>query len=58
MTFLLGMDLFVFIAWIGTIIAAIFCVLYGIYYEFNKKSKSDDENNKSLKINKKPKEGA
>ena len=38
MTFLLGMDLFVFIAWIGTILAAISCVLYGIYHELIKKS--------------------
>ena len=58
MTFLLGMDLFVFIAWLGTILAAIFCVIYGIYYEFIKKSNSDNENNKSSKINKKSKEGA
>jgi len=58
MTFLLGMDLFVFIAWLGTILAALFCVIYGIYYEFIKKSNSDNENNKSSKINKKSKEGA
>ena len=31
MNMILGMGLWVFIAWIGTIIAAIFCVIYGIY---------------------------
>ena len=34
---ILGMDPWVFTAWIGTIIAAIFCVLYGIYNEYFKK---------------------
>jgi hypothetical protein len=33
---ILGMDPWVFIAWIGTIISALFCVLYGIYYEYLK----------------------
>ena len=47
MTFILGMDIFVFFAWIGTIFAAIFCVLYGIYHEFIKKS--NFENDKLLK---------
>ena len=31
---ILGMDPWVFTAWIGTILAAIFCVLYGIYNKF------------------------
>jgi predicted outer membrane lipoprotein len=43
MTLILGMDPIVFIAWIGTILAAIFCVIYGIYYEFIKKSKEDKD---------------
>ena len=43
MNLILGMDPFVFIAWIGTILSAIFCVIYGIYYEFIKKSKEDDD---------------
>jgi predicted outer membrane lipoprotein len=38
---ILGMDPLVFTAWIGTIIAAAFCVLYGIYYEFIKKQKKE-----------------
>ena len=48
MSLILGMDIFVFIAWIGTIVAAIFCVIYGIYYEFIKK-KLNNENDKSSK---------
>ena len=47
MSLILGMDIFVFIAWIGTIVAAIFCVIYGIYYEFIKKS--NNENNEPSK---------
>jgi len=49
MSLILGMDPLVFIAWIGTIFAAIFCVLYGIYHEFLKKS----DKNVSKKITKK-----
>jgi len=37
MSMILGMDPLVFLAWIGTIIMAIFCVMYGIYYEYFKK---------------------
>lgn len=37
MSMILGMGPWVFIAWIGTIIVAIFCVLYGIYNEYFKK---------------------
>ena len=37
MSLILGMDIFVFIAWIGTILAAAACVLYGIYYKFFKR---------------------
>jgi hypothetical protein len=37
MTLILGMDPWVFAAWIGTIIVAISCVLYGIYNEYFKK---------------------
>jgi len=39
MTMILGMDPWVFAAWIGTIIVAIFCVLYGIYNEYFVKEK-------------------
>ena len=37
MDLILGMDTWVFTAWIGTILAAAFCVLYGIYHEYFKK---------------------
>lgn len=54
MALILGMDFFVFIAWIGTILAAIFCVIYGIYYEYIKKSNNDkDKSSKSINKNKK-----
>jgi|MudIll2142460700_1097286.scaffolds.fasta_scaffold129232_2 ABC-type dipeptide/oligopeptide/nickel transport system permease subunit len=38
MSLILGMDMLVFIAWIGTILAALLCVIYGIYYQFFKKT--------------------
>lgn len=37
MNLILGMDLGVFIAWIGTLFAAILCILYGVYHQFIKK---------------------
>ena len=43
MSMILGMDPLVFTAWIGTIIAAAFCVLYGIYYEILKKQKKENK---------------
>lgn len=47
---ILGMDLGVFIAWIGTLAAAALCVLYGVHYQLIKKtskqhaSEKHDEN--------------
>ena len=38
MNLILGMDLGVFLAWIGTLLATILCILYGLYYQFIKKS--------------------
>jgi hypothetical protein len=38
MGLILGMDAGVFIAWFLTILTAIICVLYGIYYNFIKKT--------------------
>ena len=38
MNLILGMDLGVFTAWIGTLLATVLCVLYGLYYQFIKKS--------------------
>ena len=41
MSLILGMDPWVFLAWIGTILATIFCIIYGIYYQFFKKLKEE-----------------
>ena len=41
MDLILGMDIVVFIAWIATILSAIFCVFYGIYNEYFKKSNNE-----------------
>ena len=49
---ILGMDGAVFLAWILTILTAIACVLYGIYYEYLKK---DEEEKPSVKKDKKQK---
>lgn len=53
MDLILGMDTVVFVAWIATILSAIFCVLYGIYYEYFKKSHNNkipvEKNKKSEK---------
>jgi len=52
MNLILGMDLGVFLAWIGTLLAAVLCIVYGLYYQFIKKpvekqqtksSKEDEE---------------
>ena len=39
MNFILGMDIRVFIGWLSTILAAILCLLYGLYHEFFNKNK-------------------
>jgi hypothetical protein len=52
---MLGMDPWVFTAWILTILAAIFCVLYGIYYEFIKKEDVVKTKANHKKISKKTK---
>ena len=41
MSLILGMDVGVFIAWIGTILAAILCVIYGLYHQFIKKTEEE-----------------
>ena len=41
MSLILGMDLVVFLAWIGTILAATLCVIYGLYYQFFQKSSNE-----------------
>lgn len=43
MNLILGMDLGVFIAWIGTLLAAVLCIIYGIYYQFNKKLSEEED---------------
>lgn len=50
MSLILGMDIYVFIAWIGTIISAILCIIYGVYHElFKKKYKSKKSKDKPKK---------
>jgi hypothetical protein len=46
MSLILGMDTGVFVAWIGTIFAAVLCVLYGVYYHF----KQESEENKKIEV--------
>jgi hypothetical protein len=46
MSLILGMDSGVFLAWILTILAAISCVLYGIYTEYLKKPSEKNNQNK------------
>jgi len=48
MNLIMGMDLGVFIAWIGTLLAAVLCILYGLYYQFIKKS-DNKQHTSSLK---------
>lgn len=52
MSMILGMDPWVFMAWILTILSAIFCVLYGIYHEFLKKPKQKTQSSIENKKNK------
>jgi len=56
MSLILGMGTWVFLAWILTIIAAIVCIVYGIYHEVIKK-KSDKEELK-IKEKNKPKQSS
>ena len=53
MNLILGMDGGVFLAWIGTLLATVLCIVYGLYYQFIKKTdeqkrllsqKKDEEN--------------
>jgi len=50
---ILGMDIWVFTAWVGTILAAVLCLFYGIYQWYTKKSNeknlSERKNDKSRK---------
>lgn len=40
---ILGMDVFVFAAWLGCILATILCVVYGVYHEYIKKERKKKE---------------
>jgi hypothetical protein len=44
---ILGMDLWVFTAWLGTIFASVLCVAYGVYQEFVKPQKKQNTTRKS-----------
>ncbi len=49
MSLILGMGIWVFLAWILTILAAILCILYGIYHEFIKKTNDNEEQQQNEK---------
>ena len=49
MSLILGMGIWVFLAWILTILAAILCILYGIYHEFIKKTNDSEEEQQNEK---------
>jgi heme/copper-type cytochrome/quinol oxidase subunit 2 len=50
MSLILGMDPWVFVAWILTIISAIFCIIYGLYYEFLKRFSKSNKSDKKKKM--------
>jgi hypothetical protein len=56
MELILGMDLGVFLAWIGTLLATLLCILYGIYHQFIKKTDVKQETSPSKKKEKPPQE--
>ena len=58
MNLILGMDLGVFIAWIGTLLATVLCILYGLYYQFTKKTEEKKRPRIQKKQNKKQEEDA
>ena len=51
MSLILGMGIWVFLAWILTILAAIICVIYGIYHELIKKTSDKEESKEKEKSN-------
>jgi len=58
MNLIVGMDLGVFIAWIGTLLATVLCILYGLYYQFIKKTEEKKRPRIQKKQNKKQEEDA
>ena len=53
MSLILGMGIWVFLAWILTIIAAILCIIYGIYHEVIKKTSDKEEKRQKVRIKEK-----
>ena len=43
MSLIIGMDLGVFLAWIGTLLATVLCIVYGLYHQFIKKSEEKEQ---------------
>ncbi len=56
MNLIIGMDLGVFLAWIGTLLATVLCIVYGLYYQFIKKSDEKRRISSSKEQNKKQEE--
>lgn len=56
MDLILGMDIGVFLAWIGTLLAAVLCIIYGIYHQFIKKETEPRQSASSQQKEEKPKE--
>ncbi len=56
MDFILGMDIGVFLAWIGTLLATLLCIVYGLYYQFIKKSEENKPDASPQEIEKKQEE--
>ncbi len=50
------MDMGVFIAWIGTLLATVLCIVYGLYYQFIKKSEKKQQPESSKEKKKKQEE--
>ena len=53
---ILGMDSWVFAAWMSTILAALLCVAYGLYHEYIKKRMTQSHKKATKKPQKSPKE--
>lgn len=43
MNLIVGMDIGVFLAWIGTLLATVLCIVYGLYYQFMKKTREEQQ---------------
>lgn len=56
MDLILGMDIGVFLAWIGTLLATVLCIGYGIYHQFIKKETETQQSASSEQKEEKSKE--